>query len=93
MNIIYSKQAIKAINNMDSTTKQRIKAAVERLPNGDTKQIKGRSITTHRLRVGGWRILYSFENSTISVEKIAPRGAVYKWGCKYVFSKTDKCNS
>ena len=79
MNIIYSKQSIKIITRMDSVTKQRIKAAIERLPDGDTKQIKGRDIVTYRLRVGGWRILYCyFNDDTISIEKIAPRGEVYK---------------
>ena len=64
---------------MDSTTKQRIKAAIEKLPDGDVKQIKGKNIITHRLRVGGWRVLYSFDGiDKISIEKIAPRGEVYK---------------
>jgi len=81
MNIIYSKQAVKAINRMDGATKQRIKTAIEQLPDGDTKQIKGRKITTFRLRIGGWRVLYFFENGdTISIEKIAPRGGIYKGG-------------
>ena len=79
MNIIYSKQSAKAIDRMDNIIKQRIKAAIEQLPDGDTKQIKGRGITTYRLRVGGWRILYFFEDSgTIQIEKIAPRGGAYK---------------
>lgn len=79
MNLAFSKQAVKTINRMDSATKQRIKAAIDRLPDGDTKQIKGRSIVTYRLRVGDWRVLYSFEDqSTILIEKIAPRGEVYK---------------
>ena len=79
MKIIYSKQAIKTIQNMDAATKQRMKVAIERLPDGDTKQISGRNITTYRLRVGGWRVLYSIDNGdTISIEKIAPRGEVYR---------------
>ena len=79
MNIFYSQKAIKAIERIDSPAKQRIRAAIERLPDGDTKQIKGRDITTYRLRVGGWRVLYSFgDNDTIYIEKIAPRGEVYK---------------
>ena len=78
MNIIYSKQALKSIKRMDTTLKQRIKTAIEQLPDGDTKQIMGRNETTHRLRVGGWRVLYSFDNDTIRIEKIAPRGQVYK---------------
>ncbi len=35
MNIEYSKQSVKAINSMDKRTKQRIKTAVENIPNGD----------------------------------------------------------
>ena len=79
MNIIYSKQAVKAISRMDGAAKQRIKTAIEYLPNGDVKQIRGNNIITHRLRVGGWRVLYSFDGvDTIFIEKIAPRGEVYK---------------
>lgn len=79
MNIFYSKQAIKAIARVDGATKQRIRSAIEQLPNGDTKQIKSRSITTYRLRVGAWRVLYSFDDSgAIWIEKIAPRGGAYK---------------
>ena len=79
MKITFAKQAVKTINRMDSATKQRIKAAIEHLPDGDVKQIKSRNITTYRLRVGGWRVLYSFsDNGEIAIEKIAPRGEVYK---------------
>jgi len=78
MNIIYSKQAVKAIARMNTQTKQRIKTAIEELPNGDTKRLEGGGIATHRLRVGGLRILYSFDDENIFVEKIAPRGQVYK---------------
>jgi len=79
MDIIFSKQAIKTINRMDTSTKQRIKFAIKRLPDGDTKQLNNRQIITYRLRVGDWRVLYSFENAyTILIEKIAPRGQVYK---------------
>lgn len=79
MQIKYSRQAAKTISRLSSPIKQRIKAAIEKLPDGDIKQIKGYSITTYRLRVGGWRVLYSFDDSeTIFIEKIAPRGEVYK---------------
>jgi len=64
---------------MDSARKQRIKIAIEKLPEGDTKQIKAGKITTYRLRVGNWRILYSFaSDGMLLIEKIAPRGDVYK---------------
>ncbi len=78
MNITYSKQAVKAIERMDRPTKQRIKAAVEGLPGGDVKPLQG-SKGSYRLRVGNWRILFSYpEKDIILIEKIAPRGEIYK---------------
>lgn len=69
---------MKVINGMDKATKQRIKAAVEKIPAGDIKPLKG-SNGSYRLRVGGWRILFSYpEHDIILIEKIGPRGDVYK---------------
>lgn len=35
----------------------------------------------NRMRVGGWRIVFSYpDKNTILIEKIAPRGDVYKGG-------------
>ena len=80
MEVRYAKAAVKAINSMDRPTKQRIKAAVEKLPEGDIKPYKG-SPGTYRLRVGDWRVLFSYpEHDTILIEKIGPRGGVYKGG-------------
>ena len=80
MEITYSKKAVKVIEGMDRTTKQRIRAAIERLPDGDVKRLQGQ-IDAYRLRVGGWRVLYSFpDDGIILIEKIAPRGEVYKEG-------------
>lgn len=78
MNIEYSKQAVKAINGMDRLTKKRIKDAIEYLPKGDIRPLKG-SKGSFRLRVGDWRILFSYPaKNIILIEKIAPRGKVYK---------------
>lgn len=80
MEIRYSKQAVKAIASMDTPTKQRICKAIGLLPDGDVKLLHGR-MSVYRLRVGGWRVLFSYsDNDTIQVEKIAPRGQVYKEG-------------
>jgi len=38
--ITYSKLAVKTLERMDAATKRRMKTAIERLPDGDTKQIK-----------------------------------------------------
>lgn len=78
MNIMYSKRAVKAISNMDKRTKLRMKAAFEKLPQGDIKPLKG-SKCSYRLRVGGWRIIFSYpEENMVLIEKIEPRGDVYK---------------
>lgn len=78
MNISYSKNAVKAINGMDRPAKQRIKTAIEKLPEGDVKPFKG-SPGTYRLRIGTWRILFSCpEEDSILIEKIGPRGGIYK---------------
>ena len=78
MRIEYARAAVKVINGMDRPTKQRIKAGIEKLPQGDIKPYKG-SPGTYRLRVGDWRILFSYpEEGTILIEKIGPRGGVYK---------------
>lgn len=78
MNVAYSRAAVKVINSMDKATKQRIKAGIEKIPKGDIKPLKG-SAGTYRLRVGDWRILFSYpEHDKILIEKIGPRGGVYK---------------
>lgn len=76
--IEYSKKAVKAIQSMDKQTKARIRAGIEALPAGDVKPMRG-SDGSFRLRVGDWRILFSYpEAGTILIEKVAPRGDVYK---------------
>lgn len=78
MIIHYSKRAVKAINSMDRPTKQRLKAAIEGLPAGDVKHLKGTN-GSYRLRVGWLRVVFSYPSSDeILIEKIGPRGDVYK---------------
>ena len=80
MDIKYAKTAVKTIGNIDKAMKQRLKKAIEDLPKGDVKRLKG-SDSLYRLRVGGWRIVFSLpDTNTILIEKIAPRGDVYKGG-------------
>lgn len=78
MEIRYSKAAIKAINSMDRATKQRVYDAIHKLPEGDVKVLQGVP-GSFRLRVGNWRILFSWvEKDIIYIEKIGPRGDIYK---------------
>lgn len=78
MNIEYSRQAVKAIGRQDRPTKQRIRAGVEGIPDGDIKPLQGTD-GKQRLRIGDWRIIFSYrDNDTLYIEKIAPRGEIYK---------------
>lgn len=77
MQIEYKKKAVKYINSCDKPTKQRLKEAIEKLPLGDVKKLSGLE-TDYRLRVGDLRILFSFENDTITINDILPRGQAYK---------------
>ena len=80
MEIRYAKAAVKVIGGLDRPTKQRIRHAVERLPKGDVKPLSG-SVRLYRLRVGDWRIVFSYpDGNTVLIEKIAPRGEAYKGG-------------
>ena len=76
MNISYSKPAIKAIGHIDSPMKQRIKAAIENLPDGDVKKLKGFTVA-YRLRVGDYRVLFDMDTD-ITITNILPRGDAYK---------------
>ena len=50
MNIEYSREAVKHIEALDKSTKQRIKQAIEKLPGGDVRKLTGFR-REYRLRV------------------------------------------
>ncbi len=77
MEIRFTKDAIKHIGTLDKPTKKRIKEAIDALPKGDIKKLKGFS-RTYRLRVGNYRIVYEILDDTIIIGAVLPRGDVYK---------------
>ena len=77
MYIRYTKIAVKHIEDLDKTSKQRIKTAIEKLPFGDIKKLKGYQYD-YRLRVGNFRVLFSLENDIITIKDVLPRGQAYK---------------
>ncbi len=80
MQIEYSKKSVKTINSLDKPTKKRIKSAIEAIPYGDIKPLQGHNLL-YRLRVGGWRIVFSYPSAdTVLIEWISPRGNAYKGG-------------
>lgn len=78
MTIIYAKAPIKVLETMNKKTKQRIKKAIEAIPSGDILPLQGSEVL-YRLRVGNWRIIFSYpDDKTVLIEKISPRGDAYK---------------
>ena len=86
MKIEYSKAAIKAIERMDKAMKQRIRAGIEGLtvrpPQGDIKPMEGKPEGRYRLRVGGYRVIFTYRNdgsvTVLFIIDIGARGDVYK---------------
>ncbi len=80
MKTSFSKQAVKAIAAMERAEKKRIKDAIEKIPAGDIKPLRGAK-GSYRLRVGDRRVIFSYpEPGAVLIEKIGPRGDVYKGG-------------
>ncbi len=77
MRIEYKKKAVKYINNADKSTKKRLKEAIERIPFGDIKKLKGYE-KEYRLRVGDLRVLFTMDAETLIINDIKPRGQAYK---------------
>ena len=77
MHISYSREFVKHLNVLDKLTKQRIKEAIEKLPTGDIKKLKGYQYD-YRLRVGNYRILFQSKNGEIIIKDVLPRGQAYK---------------
>ncbi len=81
--VFYSKQAEKFLEKADKTLASRILAKIETLQNQpvihDTKTVHGYNEKLFRVRVGGYRILYTvdFVRKTIGVAKIDKRESVY----------------
>ena len=77
MNVIrYSKQAAKFLAKQEISVRRRIINAIETLPAGDVKKLRGQPY--YRLRVGDFRILFDRDGNVIAVVKIDNRGQIYK---------------
>ena len=78
MNIEYTKQAVKQLERFDRPTKQRLKEAIEKIPNWDVKRLQNVMPVTFRLRVGDLRVLFTMSSEIVTVKNILSRGEAYK---------------
>ena len=77
MNKIYTKQAENYLDKQTKKQSARIKQAIDALPVGDVKKLKGIE-NGYRLRVGNVRVLFERNGNNINIIKIDNRGDVYK---------------
>ena len=84
-NATLRKKAEKYLDKQTAAIQLRILDAIDALPKGDVKKLRGR--TGLRLVVGDFRVVFrytnlhdEFGNTIIDVVKIGPRGDVYKKG-------------
>ncbi|MCL1819078.1 MAG: type II toxin-antitoxin system RelE/ParE family toxin [Oscillospiraceae bacterium] len=77
--IKYSKEAEKFILSQGKAVALRLYKSIEKLPLGDVKRLQGKKkLPLYRLRVGDFRIVFSYERDTILVLRADNRGDVYK---------------
>lgn len=78
----WSKRSLKRLSRLDRPTQDRILTAIDGLAErgeGDVRRLEGSKEEAFRLRVGGWRVIFSYADGvTILVHRIRPRGDVYK---------------
>lgn len=76
-NIQYSKQAKKFLSKQTAQNQKRLKNAIDNIPLGDIKKLKGKN-DFHRLRVGDFRIIFTDTLEVLYIIDINNRGDVYK---------------
>lgn len=78
----WAKRALKALSRLDRPIQHRIIGAIDDLAErnqGDIRRLEGSKEEAFRLRVGSWRVIFSYlSHTTILVHRIRPRGDVYK---------------
>jgi len=75
--------ALRDLSRLDRPNQERILEAVERLAHtglGDVKLLRGKSPKEYRLRVGGWRVRFTRDDSAgyLAVLHVFRRGQGYE---------------
>ena len=71
------RDAEKYLSKLSANQITRILTAIQKLPNGDVKRLRGRE-DEMRLRVGDWRIIFIYLENGVFVKEIGSRGGIYK---------------
>ncbi len=87
--VLLHDNAVRALNNLDGISKERIKKGLKVLetdpyrnrPGADIKKLKGTKgrEDAYRLRIGDYRAVYGVADSTVRVTRLQHRGEGYDW--------------
>lgn len=87
MDIEFSRSAAKFLQSADRPTRERIKAGIlgliQQPPIGDIKVLQGWKPPSYRLRIGKYRVVYSYLQREggipyLYIRDIGARGGIYK---------------
>jgi len=70
--IVVAPAAIKDLKRLSRTDRERISAAIDRLPAGDTRRLRGQP-AGWRLRVGDWRVRFERDDVARRIHILAVR--------------------
>lgn len=79
--LLYTKNAVKEINKLDSVAKRRLKSALEKLcldPKERSKKLVASGIGQYRYRIGNYRAIFDIEGNNIVIVKVGHRSDIYK---------------
>jgi mRNA interferase RelE/StbE len=70
---------LKSLRRLGRKDRERIHAAISRLPDGDVKRLHGPE-RLWRLRVGEWRVIFDRHDSerVLDILAVRPRGRAYR---------------
>jgi mRNA interferase RelE/StbE len=70
---------LKSLRRLGRRDRERIQAAIGKLPGGDVKRLRGPE-RLWRLRIGQWRVIFGRQDAArvIDVLAIRPRGRAYR---------------
>ena len=78
----WAKRARKKLSRLDRPTLKRIVNAIDLLAEegrGDVRVFEAAEGNEYRLRVGDWRVLFSYlDDGTLLIHKVGSRGDIYK---------------
>jgi mRNA interferase RelE/StbE len=78
----WSARALKDADALDRQARVRVFDAIDRLASGDQRNIRRLhgGIREYRLRVGDWRVLFSFDRPSliVDIDRVLPRGRAYR---------------